>query len=58
MRVVVFAVIGWVCHLVAAQESTCSTFCSSLGMLQSNPGRSCDNIYEINKASRGASGNY
>ena len=27
-------------------------------MLQSSPGKSCDDIYQINKASRGASGNY
>jgi len=27
-------------------------------MLESNPGRSCDDIYQINKASRGASGDY
>ena len=57
-KVVVIAITGWVCHLVAAQEKTCSAFCSSLGMLRSNPGKSCDDIYQINKASRGASGNY
>ena len=27
-------------------------------MLQSSPGKSCDDIYQINKAARGASGNY
>ena len=57
-KFMVITIIGWVCHLVAAQEKTCSTFCSSLGMLQSTPGKSCDDIYQINKASRGASGNY
>ena len=57
-KVVVIAIMGWVCHLVAAQEKTCSAFCSSLGMSQSNPGKSCDDIYQINKVSRGASGNY
>ena len=41
--------------LVAAQRNTCSSFCSSLGMLESNPGKSCDDIYQINKASRGVS---
>ena len=51
-------IIGWACHFVAAQEKTCSTFCSSLGMLQSSPGKSCNDIYQINKASRGVSGNY
>ena len=44
--------------LVAAQGSTCSSFCSSLGMLESNPGKSCDDIYQINKATRGVSGDY
>ena len=57
-KVVIIAVIGWVCHFVAAQEKACSAFCSSLGMLQSSPGKSCDDIYQINKASRGSSGNY
>ena len=33
-------------------------FCSSLGMLQSSPGKSCVDIYQINKASRGVSGLY
>ena len=45
-------------HLVAAQEKVCSSFCSTLGTLQSTPGKSCDDIYQINKASRGVSGNY
>ena len=50
--------LGWAYQLVVAQGSVCSNFCSSLGMLQSSPGQSCDDIYQINKASRGASGNY
>ena len=44
--------------VVTAQEKVCSTFCTTLGMLQSSPGRSCDDIYQINKASRGVSGLY
>ena len=36
----------------------CSSFCSNLGMLQSSPGESCAEIYQINKASRGVSGLY
>ena len=44
--------------LVMAKEKTCSSFCSSLGMLQSSPGRSCAEIYQINKASQGVSGLY
>ena len=58
MKVVIIAVIGWACHLVAAQEKVCTSFCSSLGLLQSNPGKSCDDIYRINKASRTVSRNY
>ena len=44
--------------VVMAQEKVCSSFCSTLGMLQSSPGKSCDDIYHINKATRGASGLY
>ena len=58
MKVAIIAVLGWACHLVAAQDKVCSNFCSSIGMLQSTPGKSCDDIYQINKASRGMSGNY
>ena len=58
MKIMIIAVIAWTCHLVAAQENSCSAFCSSLGMLKSNPGKSCDDIYQVNRASRGASGNY
>ena len=36
----------------------CSTVCSNLGMLQSTPGKSCDDIYQFNKASRTVSRNY
>ena len=32
--------------------------CSYLGLLQSIPGKSCNDIYQFNEASRGASGNY
>ena len=39
-------------------SKVCSTFCTTLGMLQSSPGKSCDNIYQINKASRGKSDFY
>ena len=58
MKVVIITVIIWSCHLVAAQEKVCSTVCSTLGMLQSTPGKSCDDIYQFNKASRGVSRNY
>lgn len=43
---------------VMAEEKSCSSFFSSLGMLQSSPGRSCAEIYQINKASQGMSGLY
>ena len=34
-------------------EQVYSSFCSSLGILEGNPGKSCADIYQINKASRG-----
>ena len=52
---VIFSLAGAV---VVAEEKMCSSFCSSLGMLQSSPGKSCAEIYQINKASRGVSGLY
>ena len=55
--VVILTIFGAV--VTAQQEiNVCSSFCSSLGMLQSSPGRSCADIYQINKASRGVSGLY
>ena len=56
--VIVIVAIGWTGYLATAQEKVCSSFCSSLGMLESNPGKSCNDIYQINKASRGVSHNY
>ena len=41
-----------------AENAVCSNFCSALGMLSSTPGKSCNDIYQINKATRGVSGNY
>ena len=58
MKIVVIAIIGRGYYLAAAQDKVCSAFCSSLGMLQSNPGKSCSDIYQINTAVRGLSGNY
>ena len=49
---------GYIDNTAVADQQVCSSFCSSLGMLQSNPGRSCDDIYQINKASRGRSDYY
>ena len=59
-KIVIITVIGWACKclLAVAQDKVCTASCSSLGMLQSAPGKSCNDIYQINKASRGASGNY
>ena len=56
--ITVILMVGWIGQFVVAQEKVCSSFCTSLGMTQSNPGKSCDDIYQINKASRGASGDY
>ena len=44
--------------MVMAQEKVYASSCSTLGMLQLTPGSSCDEIYQINKASRGVSGLY
>ena len=43
---------------LAIQDQVCSSFCSSMGMLESNPGKSCADIYQINKATRGVSRDY
>ena len=53
--IVILSIAGAV---IMAEEKMCSSFCSSLGMLQSSPGKSCADIYQINKASRGVSGLY
>ena len=58
MNVVAVTVIGWSYCIVAAEEKFCSTSCSTVGMLQSTPGQSCSDVYQFNKVSRGASGNY
>ena len=39
-------------------KNVCSAFCTALGMLSTSPGKSCNDIYQINKATRGVSGNY
>ena len=50
--------VGCFSYAAASGDKVCSSFCSSLGMMQSNPGKSCDDIYQINKASRGVSTHY
>ena len=44
--------------VISASENTHLGSSRYLGLLRSNPGKSCDDIYQINKASRGASGNF
>ena len=39
--IVIFSIAAAV---VVAEDKTCSSFCSSLGMLQSSPGKSCAEI--------------
>ena len=53
--IVILTIAGTVAE---AEGKVCSNFCGSLGMLQSSPGESCAEIYQINKASRGMSGLY
>ena len=43
---------------LAVSEQVCSSFCSSIGILKSNPGKFCADIYQINKATRGVSRGY
>ena len=58
MAILKLVIIAAVCQFVAGQEKVCSAFCSALGMLEASPGKSCDDIYQINKQSRGMSGDY
>ena len=44
--------------LVANGENVCSNFCSALGMTSTAPGKSCHDIYQVNKGSRGVSDFY
>ena len=44
-------------HLVKA-DRVCSSTCSSFGTSAANPGKSCDDIYQVNRGSRGVSGDY
>ena len=43
---------------LADGENVCTAFCSALGLLSTSPGKSCNDIYQINKVTRGVSGNY
>ena len=43
---------------VHGNTNVCSRFCSSLGSSMSTPAKSCAEIYDINKATRGNSGLY
>ena len=43
---------------MANGEKMCSGFCSALRMFSTSPGKSCNDIYQINKATRGVSGLY
>ena len=58
LQIATVSTLVWVTHLVVAQEKVCSSFCSSLGMMRSNPGKSCNDIYQTNKATRGKSDHY
>ena len=56
--IVIALSIGCITQL-AVSAQVCSNFCcSSLGILESNPGKSCADIYQINKATRGVSHDY
>jgi len=53
----IIILLGYVVQLAVGEERVCSSFCGSLGT-ETNPGKSCADIYEINKASREVSGDY
>ena len=57
-KIIVALLVGSIGNSEVAGQQVCSNFCSSLGTLKLNPGQSCDDIYQINKASRGNSNNY
>ena len=46
------------CHTVVSLEDTCTSVCNTVGMMESTPGQSCADIYQINVASRGVSAHY
>ena len=56
--VIAFAILDCTCQLVKADDRVCSSTCNSVGTSATNPGKSCDDIYQINKGSRGVSGDY
>ena len=58
LKIASVVVLMWTAQLIAAQEKANSNFCSSIGMVQSNPEGSCYDMYQINKGSRGMSGYY
>ena len=54
-------IIGCFTHVMASDRDTCLSYCmslSGLGTVESNPGESCNEIYELNDASRGVSTYY
>ena len=57
-RLSIFSLFILIGCLVVNGERECPSFCSALGMLSTSPGKSCNDIYQINKATRGKSGNY
>ena len=58
-NVVLALYLGHVMQL-AVSEQVCSSFCGacSIGMSKSSPGKSCADIYQINKGTRGVSRDY
>ena len=56
--VVALIFIGCTSEVVSAEEKVCTSFCSSFGMLQNSPGKSCNDIYQTNKNTREMSGLY
>jgi len=59
MEIVKAVIIAAIFQYVAGEENVCSSSCSgALGCVESCPGKSCNDIYQNNKATRGLSGYY
>ena len=56
--ITVFAILSHTYQIAKASEKVCSTICNSIGTSANNTGKSCADIYQVNKASRGVSGEY
>ena len=57
-NIIIILTVALAGNVLMAQEKVCSSLCTTVGMLESSPGESCDDIYQVNKMTRGTSGYY